>query len=185
MRILFVLFSCMLFTGCIQLWNPSPGPSGPGYVPQKVWGYKPVYNYDPNYRKISYESTPRSVVNAGKIYAKGSTIFQNEIGEGIHVIDNSNPNNAKRIGFIVLKGSTEISIQGEYLYSNSFNDLVVAQFISSTTVTEVKRVPNAFPSGWRAYPLYTPPSFGPYQCPEFGKEVTSWIQDSIYATCYK
>jgi phosphoglycerate-specific signal transduction histidine kinase len=35
--------------------------------------------------------SPRALERPGKMYIKGSYLFVNEIKEGIHIIDNSNP----------------------------------------------------------------------------------------------
>jgi hypothetical protein len=43
---------------------------------------------------------------------------------GIHIFDNSDQQNSMRVAFLPIPGTTEISIQNGYLYTNSFMDLV-------------------------------------------------------------
>jgi hypothetical protein len=86
---------------------------------EKKLAYKPLYAFDTSYRSIAYSSQPRPVMNAGKIYLKGHYIFQCETGEGIHIIDNTNPATASRIGFLSVKGAEEISIKGNFLFTNN------------------------------------------------------------------
>jgi hypothetical protein len=142
----------------------------------KVLGYKPLYSNDANLFTI--ENKPaQNVSKAGKIYAKGNYIFQNEIGEGIHIINNTNPANAERIGFIKIKGSEEISIKGNYLYSNNFSDLVVLDISNISNAVEVKRIKDAF---YVISTLSVPPRRGYFECVDNSKGVvTGWMQDSI------
>jgi LVIVD repeat len=142
----------------------------------KVMAYKPLYSSDANIYSIQ-NKPPQHVTKAGKIYARGNYIFQNEIGLGIHIIDNSNPANAQRIGFIQIAGSEEISIKGNYLYSNNFSDLVVVDISNIKNAVEVNRIKNAF---FSSSTLARPPRRGYFECVDNSKGVvTGWIQDSI------
>jgi hypothetical protein len=60
----------------------------------------------------------------GKIYAKDYLYIVDQY-RGIHIFDQSDPQNPIRIAFIPVIGALEISIQGNTLYTNSFIDLVV------------------------------------------------------------
>jgi hypothetical protein len=109
--------------------------------------------------------------------SKNYFIKQRNASEGIHIINNSNPANAERIGFIKIKGSEEISIKGNYLYSNNFSDLVVIDISNISNVVEVNRVRNAF---YAISTLSVPPRHGYFECVDNSKgAVTGWIQDSI------
>ena len=149
----------------------------------KVWGYKPVYSNDAQLKMVSYD-TPHAVKKAGKIYVYGNYILQNEIGEGIHVIDNSNPATAKRIGFIKMIGSNEISVRNNILYTNSYRDIVAINISSLTQPIEISRTTNAFNVGGF---LPEPPENGYYECVDLSKGVvTGWVKDSINQySCYK
>jgi hypothetical protein len=151
------------------------------YIPHKVVGYKPVYSTDSSLLHVQ-ATGPQPVKFAGKIYVKGNLIFQNDLGSGVHVIDNTNPASAARIGFIRIIGNSEISIKGNYLYANSFTDLVVIDISNWQNVSEVKRMPNAFSQG-SFIPL---PEHGVYyECGQFytNKFQTGWVKDSIYSSC--
>jgi hypothetical protein len=45
---------------------------------------------------------PKPITNAGKIYAFGNYIFQNDLNAGIHIIDNTNRGTPKKISFLKL-----------------------------------------------------------------------------------
>ena len=119
----------------------------------------------------------------GKIYVKGTLIFQNELGNGIHIIDNADPTIAKRIGYIRLLGNTEMSIKGNFLYANSYADLVIIDVSDWQNPVLVKRLKNAFYQGMTAQTY----SFIPlpehkvyYECPNFYAGIqTGWIKDSV------
>ena len=170
--------------------NVSPEPP-----PKKVWGYKPVFSVDSSILKISAVG-PQPVKFPSKIYVKGNLIFQNDLGSGIHVIDNTNPSAPNPVGFIKILGNSEISIKGNMLYANSFTDLVVVDVTDWQKVKEVKRIKEAFSQGAQTggYPSYNfiplPEHDVYYECTwGFGNNIThiltGWVRDSVYDNnCY-
>jgi len=150
----------------------------------KVWGYKPIYATEQNAKEILFTAKPQPVIFAGNIYAYQKYIFQMETGYGIHVVDNSNPASAERIGFIKVKGCAQISIKGDKLYTNSFDDLVVIDFSDLNNVHEFSRAAGVFSEYRYGSPISLPPGTGYYECPEDGKFVVDWQQDSVYQQCY-
>jgi len=187
-KIIYVSFIALLVTSCWD-WKKLPPP--PEFPAAKVLGYVPIYSDDPALYNI-YADTPRAMKNPGKIYVKGNLIFQNDIGFGIHVIDKTNPSQLERIGFINLRGNVELSIKGNYLYANSYADLVVVEITNWHEVKEIQRIKSAFHKGNEAYAA-TGYLFVPlpekkvyYQCVDIQKGIhTGWKQDSIYNnTCY-
>src|SRR5690349_6909685 len=93
-------------------------------LPVVVKAWIPVYGSDTAYKKIQYVDSVHPIRNAGKIYVSGRYILQSETGEGIHIIDNTTPSKARRIGFIKINGCQEIAMKGNYLYTNNYNDLI-------------------------------------------------------------
>ena len=113
--------------------------------------------YAPVYAKLADLSAiatvpPQATTKAGKIYAYGNYIFQNDLNTGIHIIDNSTPANPKKVAFLKIPFSTEIAIKGNYLYTNSVSDLLVFNLASPQQPQLVKRVSNAFPIISQTYP---------------------------------
>lgn len=170
---------------CWRYRNINVPPPDPGYSNTKVLGYKPVYKAEEAAKKILYQATPSPVIAAGNIYAFRNYIFQIDPGYGIHVIDNSIPANAKRIGFITVLGCSQISIKNDKLYTNSYDDLVVLDFSDFTNVREISRAKGVF-TEYRGYsPIAQPPGPGYYECPDYGKFVSEWVRDSVIQSCYK
>ena len=172
-------------------WKKMP-PEPPLPPPKKVLGYVPVYSNDPGLLAITVD-TPRAMKYPGKIYVKDNLIFQNDQGFGIHVFDKSIPSSPKNIGFISLRGNLEISIKGNYLYANSYGDLVVVDISNWRQLKEIQRIKDAFWQGRNAYAqnpnyLYIPPPERDvyYKCIDPSKGILAgWTQDSIYNnTCY-
>ncbi|HEX4876696.1 MAG TPA: hypothetical protein VFV31_08495 [Chitinophagaceae bacterium] len=190
MKIIQLLLGLMIFflSGC---WGWQRKPVRPVQL-IKVWGYKPVFTTDTAMLRVQSEP-PRSMKNPGKIYVRGNLLFQNDIGYGIHIIDNSIPSQARAIGFIKVNGSSEISITGNFMYVNSFNTLVVLNVADWQNVTVVKRIPDAFQQGLSAgnYQHYyiPPPEHGVYyDCSMTGYQPgmlqSGWVRDSVYNMCY-
>lgn len=140
-------------------------------------GYKPVYSTSAELYLIQ-NMPARAVTNAGKIYVKDNYIFQNEIGEGIHILHNTNPASTVRTGFISIKGSQEISIKGNYLYSNNYDDLVVVDITDVNKVKEVNRLKNIFYKN--NFQLSPPAGSGYFECSDNKKGIViNWVRDSI------
>ena len=154
----------------------------PSNYNHKVLGYKPIYSNDASLKKV-VSDTVRAVKNAGKIYAYQNYLLQCEVGEGIHVIDNSNPATAKRIAFIKILGCNEISIKSNYLYTNSFKDLVTINISNINQPVETQRIANAFNvTGY----LPEPPEKGYYECVDLTKGIViGWSKDSVMYGCIK
>ncbi|WP_066403562.1 hypothetical protein [Flavisolibacter tropicus] len=155
---------------------------------ESVMGYRPVYSNDLSLLNVTAEA-PKPVTKAGKIYVLGDFIFQNELGEGIHVLDKTDPNKVKNIGFIKILGNTEMSIKGTFLYANSYFDLVVVDISNWENPTEVKRVKNAFfGATMRNYQSAIPvPEKNAYAVcvnPTLGIQ-TGWKKDTVhFSDCY-
>lgn len=157
------------------------------YKPRgKVLGYKPVFSDDSSLLFVKALG-PQPVKFPAKIYVKGNLIFQNDLGSGIHVIDNATPSSPNRIGFIQLRGNSEMSIKGNYLYANSFADLVIIDVTNWQNPTEVKRIRNAFSQGSSVqYFIPLPEHNVYYDCrySYYGKIQTGWLKDSVEQYCY-
>lgn len=179
MRIVVCFLLISLLSSCWKLRTPYTGYN-------KVYGNKVIYMPVSNAKQVSYSALPIPVTDPGKIYVKGNYIYQVEQGKGIHIIDNTNPSSATRIGFISIYGCTEISILGNLLYTNNLDDLVVIDIGNLNNVQIVKRVAKTFPSGlYDYYQAQNPPSKGYYECPMADSGVVAgWRKDSILTGCY-
>lgn len=185
MKMLLFALAVILFTSCN--WRTNKPYIDPVDYSKKVMGWKPAYAADTSIKKLKFYNTARPIVAAGKIYVFGNTIFQNDIGKGIHLIDNASPSNAKRVAFIELAGNTDISIKGNYLYANNFNDMVVIDITNISAPVEVKRFKGVFNTfdSQRPYNWQAPPDTGYYDCPRYFNDsiIVTWVKDSVYPYC--
>lgn len=146
-------------------------------TPKEVEGWSPIYQIAA--QTLDIESTdPQPVAVAGKIYVKENILFQVEPLLGIHLFDITDPEHPFNYSFIKLPGAQEISIKGNLLYSNNYNDLVILNIIDKENVKLLKRVANAF----NLEDLDTPPISGYFECvdPEKGK-VVGWERKVLHS----
>lgn len=106
--------------------------------------YSPIYASLEEARKPIETSDPRKLKETGKIYIKDDYIFINEKNEGVHVIDNSVPNDPRNIAFISIPGNIDIAVRDNILYADSYTDLVALDIANPASVQEVKRIEDVF-----------------------------------------
>lgn len=107
--------------------------------------YLPVYKTSAEVRADIKNNPAQPVEKPGKIYIKGQYIFLNDIDKGIHVIDNSNPSNPRRISFINIPGNMDLAVKGNILYADLYTDLVAIDISDPHHVVLKKVVENVFP----------------------------------------
>lgn len=106
--------------------------------------YEPVYTPLSVIRSSIAIDEPKPITSVGKIYFKDGYLFVNEPGEGIHVIDNHDPQNPLRKHFITIPGNFDMAIRNNILYADSYIDLVALDISNPDQVVEVSRLENIF-----------------------------------------
>lgn len=107
-------------------------------------GNVPLYmSYDELRTSISNDND-RSLENPGKIVLYNDWILINELEQGIHIYDNSNPAAPEHMAFISIPGNIDIAIQNGVLYADSYVDLVALDLSTPTAVEEIGRTENVF-----------------------------------------
>jgi hypothetical protein len=133
-KLLLLVFACVVFSDCTDACK----------ITSTYIYYKPVYSTSDEIKKaVAYEA-PRNLGNLGRIYFKDGYLFINESGEGIHVINNSTPAFPLPIGFMKIPGNNDLAIVGNFLYANSYVDLVVFDIGDKNAIREVKRIEGVF-----------------------------------------
>ena len=87
-------------------------------------GFVPIYASAQASKQVSIEASKPTEI-PGKIYAYQQYLFQVDQGKGIHIIDNTNPQQAQKIAFINIPLCSEIAIRSNFLYTNNLSDLIV------------------------------------------------------------
>lgn len=90
---------------------------------------------------------PRPIEESGKVYTYKDYIFVNDKYQGIHVIDNRNPKQPVKIGFINIPGNVDISVKDDYLFADSLADLVVIDISDIDNISLVNRLENVLQGG--------------------------------------
>ncbi len=106
--------------------------------------YDPVYETTAALREQVAFIAPEEIHLPGKIYLLGQYLFINEVGKGIHVIDNQDPSRPTPLGFINIPGNYDMAGKGQFLYADSYVDLVVFDISDISDIREVNRVGGVF-----------------------------------------
>ncbi len=184
-----LVYSCVLIATCMSLSScdpfgtnnrrrNQPEPSAPA----EVQGWAPIYNKDSTAAQIK-SLDPRSIEQEGKIYVKGDTMYQVEVGKGIHVIDIKQPANPQKIAFINVLGAQEMAVKNNVMYANNLNDLVVLDISNAKDVKVLDRISNVF----HMVDPNAPAGTGYYECADASKgTVVGWEQKTLkYPQCRK
>jgi hypothetical protein len=131
--ILFIPFSLVFFISCEDTTY------------REYKGNAPVY--------MTYEELRNAVVpeenipleNPGKIYFKDDYIFIIEELKGIHVYDNHDPSSPVEKSFVKVPGVVDMVIAGNFLYADSFVDLVVLDVSDAENIKETGRIKDILP----------------------------------------
>lgn len=116
--------------------------------------YNPVYETTASLREQVAFVAPEEINLPGKIYLLGQYLFINEVGRGIHVIDNIDPARPSPLGFINIPGNYDMAGKGEFLYADSYVDLVVFDISDINDIREVNRVGGVFENYYSAFGFF-------------------------------
>src|SRR6266542_5895165 len=128
----FILIS-MIFSTCIK-------DSGM----RKTRIFTPVLKTSEEVRTAIKNDIAQDISHPGKIYVLGNYIFMNEIGRGVHIIDNKNPASPVNKAFINIPGNEDIAVKGNTLYADCFTDLMVIDISDPSNVLLKNYVPGLF-----------------------------------------
>ncbi len=124
------------------------GMSGCDYKTPKSHCKKAVYITKKELRE-SYPKVvaPREIEKAAKIYnyRDGDILLINEENKGIHVIDNRVRETPKNVAFIEIPGNIDMAVKNDYLYVDSFTDLLVLDISDIGNIRLVHRKKDLFP----------------------------------------
>lgn len=131
--------------------------------------YQPIYMTRAELESSVVNQPAQLLRNPSKIYVKDNLLFVNEKYEGIHVIDNSNPNSPEQIAFIKIPGNIDIAVKGNILYADNAVDLLSFNISDPSNPILVNR-------NMRAFPEFTAPD-GLYferESADYNKIIVGW-----------
>lgn len=142
---------------------------------QEVEGFKPIYiSADEAFDIKMQDVQPIEV--AGKLYLYNNLLLINEIGKGIHLIDNTNPASPVKLGFVKVPGSHDMVIKGDVIYANNYGDLVALKITPENEIVITERIEEVIQSN-ALYPLERGFYF---ECPDLSKGVVvGWQKTTL------
>jgi hypothetical protein len=111
---------------------------------QTLFQWTPIVRSASEMRVTPQYESPRALKNPGKIYFFQNYVLVNEQKEGIHVFDNSNPAAPTNLGFLNIVGNVDMAIKGNYLYADSYLDLLTLDITTLTTPQLKSRAEGVF-----------------------------------------
>jgi hypothetical protein len=112
--------------------------------------YDAVYVTPDEYRVPVTIDNPRELKNPGKIYFYNDFILINEIREGLHIIDNTDPAQPVNRAFISILGNIDMAVADGVLYADAYTDLVSLNVVNINNITELNRRHDVFTSHYHA-----------------------------------
>jgi len=140
--------------------------------------YEPVYMTQQEFDNAVKMDEPRELKNPGKIYLYGQHLFINDINKGVHIIDNSDPSNPSKVGFITIPANKDIAVKGDLLYADSHSDLLVFDISNMQDAELIAREEGVFQVSATTFPGF------PYRSPDSSEGiVVDWEPVQMEETC--
>ncbi|MDD2277905.1 MAG: hypothetical protein PHD06_09650 [Bacteroidales bacterium] len=105
----------------------------------------PIYMSFEDFRTSFKKSETEEISQPGKMYFKDGYLFINEVGKGIHVINNTDPSNPQKIAFYEIMGNVDMAIRNNILFADSYIDLLAIDITDVNNPVEINRIENVFP----------------------------------------
>jgi len=135
----------------------------------------PVYLSREEFKSTTKMGEARPLKNPGKICLYGNYLFINEVNEGIHVIDNSDPSLPRALTFIEIMGNIDLAARDGILYADNLVDLLLFDISNPNNPTLRNRLEGIFegalPAPGNDYPV------GKVETE--GKVVVGWEQKKV------
>jgi hypothetical protein len=107
---------------------------------------EPVFMSMSDFRSsVEVTNEQRPISNYGKICFYNGFLYISESGEGIHIVNNTDPSQPRIIGFIELTGNADLAIRDNVLYADALIDLVWFDVSNPASPKLKGRLENAFP----------------------------------------
>lgn len=107
--------------------------------------FEPVYATSAEIRANIKSGPAHAIKTPGKLFIIGNYIFLNELNEGIHIINNSNPAAPVNEHFIAIPGNLDIAVKGNILYADLYTDLLALNISNPNQIRIEKIIEGVFP----------------------------------------
>lgn len=171
-KLIYAFFCLGLFGGCEVDTS----------VPEtKVWGYTPIYGAAPLASDVQLQPA-KSIGKKGKLYFKDNFLLLINEGEGVHFVNNADPDNPINYKFLAAPGIRNIAIKDSVLYLEMGTSLMSVLVIDFDSIQVLENKANFFEI--QKFPSEVGVQFECYD-PENG-QLIGWRKDSITdPQCYR
>lgn len=138
-------FNCMLYACTVLVLSTSFSSCIKDKGIKRTVMYVPVYETSQEVRDEIKSDAAIPISYTGKMVILGNFIYLNEPGQGVHIIDNTNPASPVNKAFIHIPGNEDIAVKGSILYADCFTDLMAIDITDPTHVSLKNYVANMFP----------------------------------------
>lgn len=105
----------------------------------------PVYKSLDEWRQTEFSMTaPQVLKYPGKIYIYEQYLLVNELYNGVHFFDNSNPANPVNLGFLSVTANVDMAVRNDILYLDSYYDLLAFDISNVAQPRYLGRSENVF-----------------------------------------
>lgn len=147
-----------------------------------VEGFRPEYISVKEAEEI-VTMPAQTLNNPGKITIYRHYLFINELGKGVHIFDNTAPDDPKPLSFLKIAGNIDIAIKEDILYADNVADLIALDISNIGDIRIRKRIKDVFISQ-----MAIPPQTRTYfECPDPSKGVViGWKRALLRSPqCYR
>ena len=125
-------------------------------------GMKPIYAKSLDATNVK-SLLPQEFQKLGKIVSTGTSLFINDLLQGIHVVDIKDPANPIKIGFLSITGNVDFTIEGSLLYADNSKDLYVIDIKDIHDIKVLNTVANIYNKS-QSDQLIPPDHSGFFEC---------------------
>jgi len=108
--------------------------------------YEPVYLQVDEIRKDIQIQGAQPLNNPGKLYYYNDYIIINERREGLHIIDNRDPETPQNMAFVKIPGNIDMAVKNGVLYADNYIDLLAIDIQNPTEPKLISRTEDVFNS---------------------------------------
>lgn len=127
--------ACFLFTSCIKEKSL-----------KTFTLYRAEYSIKPEVIADAKLKEPTALKDLGSFVLYENSMYINEKGKGIHVVDYRNPSSPVNKGFIPIPGNLGLAIKNDILYADCYCDLFAFKIISNDNIQYQTSLKNTFVS---------------------------------------
>jgi len=142
-----------------------------------VRGPRPIYLNTADLGPVTSQA-PKEFGELGKIVTVSNQIYINELYVGIHVIDNSDPNNPVPTHFWSILGNIDFTIDGNFLYADNAIDLLTIDISDPANIVVLSTNENVYLNDDETV-LFPPNNFGHFECVDPSKGIVIGWEDAL------